>query len=115
MKLKMQVEVMLPTMVTKEIELPIFLYDKTERNCLMIKPNETGSTILPFVTHEVHTYSDGTKRLWIRHDTEKSFMQLVNQIGEDLHEIKAEDFIHEVKQTIDQQIEYYNELLNELE
>ena len=81
---------------------------------LMIIPNSWGSEIIPFTTHELHTFSDGRKRLWVRDETENSFMRLMAMIGNELEEISADEYLNEVNDFVNQQIEYYNELVKQL-
>lgn len=107
-KLTLEIEMLLPTQVTKEVEMPLYLFNKNDNCYVMYIENEKVS-FAPFERYEVKIYDQDNIRMWRTNETLKQFEKTVAVIGEDLQQITKEEYIEAFKAYTTFTINQFNE------
>jgi hypothetical protein len=111
-KISMEVEVLLPTRVTKEIELPLFLYCKGTNSYHHVITCESGYTWSAVKETEVKFYADGSIRIYKHSLSESQFSKMVAMIEDEYEVITSHEFLEAYKLFLNQEIEWMNELIS---
>lgn len=107
-KLTLEIEMLLPTQVTKEVEMPLYLFNNND-NCYIMYIENEEKTFAPFERYEVKIYDEDNIRMWKTNDTLKQFEKVVAVIGEDLQQITKEEYIEAFKAYTNFTINQFNE------
>lgn len=112
-KLTIEVEMLLPTQVTKEIEMPLYLFCKKENSYHQYVIADDGYQWAAIKEAEVKIYHDGTIRCYRHSLSESSFSKIVAMIENDYELISKDEYLQAFKLYLNQQIEWMNELINQ--
>lgn len=110
-KVTFNLEVLLPTQVTREIEFPLFIENKKEKTIFMFT-YDNDIRYLPFHRIEIKEYSDGSFRIYHNHEDESTVSRMIAELNGRYNLATKDDFLKAFKTYLDQIIEVYSQLNN---
>lgn len=109
----LEVEMLLPTQVTKVVEMPLYLFCKKHNSYHHYTICDTGYQWSAVKEVEVKFYWDNTIRLYKHTLSENQFARIVALIESEYEMISKDEFVQAYKLYVNQEIETLNELVNQ--
>lgn len=108
--LTLNIEVFLPTNVTREIELPFFYVSRLDKYLVMISENKDSelNNLNPYLKTELKKYNDGEIARFITAISQNKLEQIIASIDPIADAITADEFLLLAKEYTNQVIEWFN-------
>lgn len=110
--LSVDVEILLPTNVTKEIKLPLFYVSKVDGYVTMISENEDGYDKInyPFIKTELKKYTDGSITRFVTSASLDKLKQIIASMDMVDDSIVADEFLLLAQEYANQIIAWFNHI-----
>lgn len=109
-KMKLNIEMLLPTMITKEVDFPLYLHSKKDHSYVMIKDSESTDTYFEFDKIEIKKFSDGEIIMYKFSLSADQLKKIVASIDREFTQIEKEDFLFMFDNYKNQIEELYNSI-----
>lgn len=112
-KISLEIEILLPTKVTREVEFPMYVFSKKNNSYYQYEICNSGYQWSAIKEKEIRFLYDNSVRLYQTSLSESQFAKVLSEVEGDLEIVPKIDFIGAYNIFITQETQKLNELMNQ--